>query len=686
MTTNTLLVELGTEELPPKSLRNLATAFKDNFVAKLNKAELTFSNVQWYATPRRLALKVFDLIDKQPDKKIQKKGPSIEVAYKDGEPTKVALGWAKSNNIDLSEASTLKTDKGEWLVYETLQKGAKLQDLIPDFIAKSLAELPIPKLMHWGSSKALFVRPAHTLTILYGNQLIDAQILGLKSSKTIRGHRFMGMQEFEINDANEYPEILEDKGSVIADYDRRKSMIIDMIKTQAQALNGEADMDDSLIEEVTSLVEYPSILTAKFEEKFLAVPSEALVHTMKGDQKYFPVYKDGKLLPNFIFISNIKSPNPEFVIAGNERVVRPRLSDAEFFFNTDRKQSLESHFASLSNVIFQKQLGTLADKSKNVANIAQIIAQTIGANVEHAKTASLLSKCDLMTNMVNEFPDTQGIMGMHYARLEGYPEDVALAINEQYMPRFAGDNLPSTPVSCAVTLAEKITTLVGIFGINQIPKGDKDPFGLRRASIGVIRIIIENNLDLDLAPLIEESIKCYENKLTNPNTKKDVLDYVMARFKAYYQEKGITGDIVASVLATNVTNLTDFNKRVLAVNSFKTLPEAENLAAANKRVANILAKSEHSTTFNENTLCQEEEINLFKSLQNVQSNFYDLVAKHDYALALKSLAVLKDPIDLFFDKVIVNADDNNLKKNRLALLAILRNLFIQIADISLLSK
>ena len=271
MTTNTLLVELGTEELPPKSLRNLATAFKDNFVAKLNKAELTFSNVQWYATPRRLALKVFDLIDKQPDKKIQKKGPSIEVAYKDGEPTKVALGWAKSNNIDLSEASTLKTDKGEWLVYETLQKGAKLQDLIPDFIAKSLAELPIPKLMHWGSSKALFVRPAHTLTILYGNQLIDAQILGLKSSKTIRGHRFMGMQEFEINDANEYPEILEDKGSVIADYDRRKSMIIDMIKTQAQALNGEADMDDSLIEEVTSLVEYPSILTAKFEEKFLAV-------------------------------------------------------------------------------------------------------------------------------------------------------------------------------------------------------------------------------------------------------------------------------------------------------------------------------------------------------------------------------------------------------------------------------
>lgn len=686
MANKNLLVELGTEELPPKALRKLAVAFKDGFTNELKKADLSFSSVEWYATPRRLALKVIGLSEKQPDKSVEIKGPSVQVAFKDGQPTQVGQAWAKAQGIELSQAETITTPKGEWLVYRTVKSGQNTVSLIADFVKTALGALPIPKLMHWGSKRELFVRPVHTLTMLFGNELIPGSILGLESSRTIRGHRFMGESEFEINSADEYPEILETKGMVIADYERRKKMIVDAITKQAKDLNGTADMDEDLIEEVTSLVEYPVLMTAKFEEKFLAVPAEALVHTMKGDQKYFPVYRDGKLLPNFIFISNIISKNPEMVISGNERVVRPRLADAEFFYNTDKKKTLQSRFESLKTILFQKQLGSLADKSEIVAEVATEIANKIGANPEYAKRAGLLSKCDLMTNMVMEFTDTQGIMGMHYARIDGEPEEVALAMNEQYMPRFSGDSLPSNKVSCAVSIAEKITTLTGIFGINQIPKGDKDPFGLRRASIGVIRIAIEKELNLDIRPLIEFAAKLYADKLTNTNVVNDVVEYILGRFKAYYQESGIGADIVQSVLATGVTNLFDFDKRIKAVEKFKTLNEAESLAASNKRVGNILAKAERNPAFNESLLKEEAEIALYKAMSDISATTAQFYNAGNYTDALSTLSSLKEPVDNFFDKVMVNCEDAAVKNNRLALLRQLRDMFTHIADISLIQK
>ena len=407
---------------------------------------------------------------------------------------------------------------------------------------------------------------------------------------------------------------------------------------------------------------------------------------MKGDQKYFPVYRDGKLLPNFIFISNIISKNPEMVISGNERVVRPRLADAEFFYNTDKKKTLQSRFESLKTILFQKQLGSLADKSEIVAEVATEIANKIGANPEYAKRAGLLSKCDLMTNMVMEFTDTQGIMGMHYARIDGEPEEVALAMNEQYMPRFSGDSLPSNKVSCAVSIAEKITTLTGIFGINQIPKGDKDPFGLRRASIGVIRIAIEKELNLDIRPLIEFAAKLYADKLTNTNVVNDVVEYILGRFKAYYQESGIGADIVQSVLATGVTNLFDFDKRIKAVEKFKTLNEAESLAASNKRVGNILAKAEGNPAFNESLLKEEAEIALYKAMSDISATTAQFYNAGNYTDALSTLSSLKEPVDNFFDKVMVNCEDAAVKNNRLALLRQLRDMFTHIADISLIQK
>lgn len=686
MSNKNLLIELGTEELPPKALRKLATAFMDGFANELKKADLQYKSIEWYATPRRLALKVLELAECQQDKEVEIKGPSVQVAFKDKEPTQVGLAWAKAQGIDISVAEKIQTPKGEWLVYRTVKKGISTVALIPDFVKTALSALPIPKLMHWGDQRAMFVRPVHTLTMLFGEELIPGSILGLESARTIRGHRFMGEQEFTINSADEYPEILEKKGMVIADYERRKKIIKDSIINQAAALNGEADLDESLIEEVTSLVEYPVLMTAKFEEKFLKVPSEALVHTMKGDQKYFPVYRDGKLLPNFIFISNIISKNPEMVISGNERVVRPRLADAEFFFNTDKKKTLESRFESLKTILFQKQLGSLADKSVVVAEVAAQIAETIGADVNNTRRAGMLSKCDLMTNMVMEFTDTQGIMGMHYARIDGEPEDIALAMNEQYMPRFAGDSIPTNKVSCALSIAEKITTLAGIFGINQIPKGDKDPFGLRRASIGIIRIAIENKLNLDIKPLVEYAAQLFGEKLTNPNTVKDVIEYILGRFKAYYQESGISTDVVQSVLATNVTNLYDFDKRIHAVEQFRKLNEAESLAASNKRVANIIAKTSNEVSFNESLLKEDAEKVLYSEISKITSEVTSLYENNDYTGALSKLSLLKGPIDQFFDQVMVNCDDEAVKNNRIALLRILRGMFTHIADISLLQK
>ncbi len=687
MTTKKLLIELGTEELPPKALRNLATSFKDNFINLVDKAGIPHGEAKWYATPRRLAIKVFDLDTKQPDKTIEKKGPSVKVAFDaEGKPTQIGTSWAKSNGISIEQAGRISTPKGEWLVFNTVEKGIDTASLVPGFTQEALSKLPIPKLMHWGASHVMFVRPVHTLAMLFGSDVIPGEVLGLKSGRTIKGHRYMGTPQFELNSADEYPEILEEKGMVIADYEKRKNIITEAIKSEADKIGGVADLDPDLIEEVTSIVEYPVLLTAKFEEKFLKVPAEALVHTMKGDQKYFPVYKDGKLLPNFIFISNIKSPKPELVIAGNERVVRPRLSDAEFFFNTDKKQTLFSRFETLKTVLFQKQLGTLAEKSEVVAKVAAKVAEVIGADPVKAERAGILSKCDLVTNMVTEFTDTQGIMGMYYARIDGEPEDVALAINEQYLPRFSGDALPSTPVSSALSIAEKIVTLVGIFGVNMIPKGDKDPFGLRRASIGLIRISVEKGLSFDLKELASLAADLFGTKLLNKNVIQDVVDYVFARFKSYYQELGISTDIVQSVLACKVTNILDFDKRIQAVKDFKSLPEAESLAAANKRVSNILSKEKVVSNFNTSLLQNDEEKELSNVIEHIEGEVNKLLENADYKDALAKLSELKVPVDNFFDKVMVNDKNPEIKNNRLALLQRLKDLFTRVADISVLQK
>ncbi|MGL5306930.1 MAG: glycine--tRNA ligase subunit beta, partial [Aeromonas veronii] len=483
MAQHTFLVEIGTAELPPKALRSLAEAFADNFKAELTKADLAFGDVEWFASPRRLALKVSELAGEQPSKSVEKRGPAVAQAFDaEGKPTKAAEGWARGNGITVEQAERLVTDKGEWLVHTAKVEGRPAKELLGELVASALAKLPIPKMMRWGDKTIQFVRPVFTVTLLLDGELVPAHILGIDSARTIRGHRFMGESEFTIDNASQYPQILQERGMVIADFMARKAKIKADVEAAAAAFGGVADLDDALLEEVTALVEWPVVLTANFEEKFLAVPAEALVHTMKGDQKYFPVYdKNGKLLPKFIFVTNIESKDPSQIISGNEKVVRPRLSDAEFFFKTDLKQTLASRLPRLETVLFQQQLGTVKAKVERIETVAGFIAERIGADVAQAKRAGLLSKCDLMTNMVGEFTDTQGVMGMHYARHDGEDEAVAVALNEQYMPRFAGDALPSGLVACAVALADKFDTLAGIFGIGMLPKGDKDPFALRRA-------------------------------------------------------------------------------------------------------------------------------------------------------------------------------------------------------------
>ncbi|WP_456296473.1 glycine--tRNA ligase subunit beta [Vibrio sp. AK197] len=683
------LIELGTEELPPTQLRTLAQAFADNFASELKAADLEHEGIKWYAAPRRLALKVANLADGQADKIVEKRGPAIAVAFdEDGNPTKAAQGWARGNGITVEQADRLVTDKGEWLLFKQEVKGQDAKQVVVDLAAKALANLPIAKPMRWGDKETQFIRPVKTLTILFGDELIEGEILGVQSARTIRGHRFMGEQEFTIDSAQQYPEILEQRGKVMADYDKRKAIIIADAQKAAAAVGGQADLEDDLVEEVASLVEWPVVLTAKFEEEFLKVPAEALVYTMKGDQKYFPVYDDNKkLLPNFIFVSNIESLEPRHVIEGNEKVVRPRLADAEFFFNTDRKRPLIDRLSELDNAIFQKQLGTIKDKTDRITELAGYIAEQIGADVDLSKRAGLLAKCDLMTSMVFEFTDTQGVMGMHYARHDGENEQVALALNEQYMPRFAGDDLPSDGVSTAVAMADKLDTIVGIFGIGQAPKGS-DPFALRRASLGVLRIIVEYGYNLDLTDLIAKAKSLFGDRLTNDKVESDVVEFMLGRFRAWYQDEGFSVDVIQAVLARHPTKPADFDQRVKAVSHFRELEAAESLAAANKRVGNILAKfdGELPADIDLALLQEDAEKALAENVEVMTEALEPAFATGNYQQALSKLADLREPVDAFFDSVMVMADDEALKKNRLTLLNNLRNLFLQIADISLLQK
>ena len=687
MTTQNFLVEIGTEELPPKALKTLATSFADNVEAELNQAGLSFDKIEWFAAPRRLAVKVLNLATQQPSKEIEKRGPAVSAAFDaEGKPTKAAEGWARGCGITVEQAERIATDKGEWLVHRAKIEGQPTKNLLNDIVANALAKLPIPKPMRWADKTVQFIRPVHTVTMLLGDELIEGEILGVASARTIRGHRFLGEKEFEIQHADQYPQLLREKGSVVADFNERKAEILAKSQAKATALGGVADIEESLLEEVTSLVEYPNVLAAKFEERFLAVPAEALVYTMKGDQKYFPIYdKDGKLLPHFIFVSNINPEDPTAIIEGNEKVVRPRLTDAEFFFKTDLKQKLVDRLPRLETVLFQQQLGTLKDKTDRIEQLAGEIAKQIGADEAKAKRAGLLSKCDLMTNMVFEFTETQGVMGMHYARHDGEDEEVAVALNEQYMPRFAGDELPKSLVASAVALADKFDTLTGIFGIGQAPKGSADPFALRRAALGALRIIVEKNLPLDLEDLVKKSAALFDDKLTNKNVVADVVDFMLGRFRAWYQDEGITVDVIQAVLARRPTRPADFDARVRAVSHFRNLDSAEALAAANKRVSNILAKADAAIGEINLTACVEPaEKALAEAVLALRTEVQPLIAQGDYTAVLDKLANLRAPVDNFFDNVMVNAEDPALRQNRLAILNTLQGLFLQVADISVL--
>ena len=687
MTTETLLIELGTEELPPKSLKTLATTFFEQIKLQLDAAKLSYSDIQWYATPRRLAVKVEGLIASQADKAIEKRGPAVNVAFDaEGNASKAAEGWARSNGITVADAERLVTDKGEWLLHKTVEQGKSVEELIPAMVNQAVSKLPVPKPMRWGSGRTQFIRPVHTLTMLYGEKIIAGETLNVNSNNLVTGHRFHHHGLVAIDHADNYETTLRE-AHVVVSYEERKQTILEKINLAAKEIGGIALPDEELLEEVTSIVEWPVILVGSFDEEFLNVPAEPLIYSMKDHQKYFPVTDaEGNLLNKFIFVSNIASKDPSQVIKGNEKVIRPRLADAEFFFKTDKKQSLESRLESLSSVLFQKQLGTVKAKSERIASLSEFVAEKIGDDKALAYRAGLLSKTDLMSDMVLEFPQVQGTMGKYYAQHDGESEAVAQALEDQYRPRYAGDALPEQTIGCAVAIADKVDSLVGIFGINQPPKGDKDPFALRRAAIGLIRIIIEKQLNLDIAELIAKSVELYQDKLSNDDVAMQVLDFILGRYRAYYQDQNISVDVIQAVLANAPSAPLDFDKRIQAVTHFKALAESATLAAANKRVGNILNKfkGELFAEFNQDLASETAEKDLAKNFAEVSVKVLPLMADKDYQAALTELATLKQPIDNFFDNVMVMADDEQVKTNRLTLLSEIRNSFFAIADISLL--
>ncbi len=722
MTTNDFLFEIGTEELPPKSINKLAASLANSVEQSLTKNSLTFTELKTFATPRRLALLITDLANKQPDQKIERRGPSVAAAFdKDGNPTKATLGFAASCKTTADKLTTIKTDKGEWLTYTLKQTGKTAIQLLPEIISNAIKKLPLPKAMRWGNNDETFVRPVHWLVMLYGNKVIPYELFGIKADNKTHGHRFHHPEAITISEPKKYAEQLNKVGMVIADFDKRQKEIIKQIQksthrhpashpchpvldtgsrstrsvqsskhTVDSAVKPQNDAAQELLNEVTNIVEWPVVLTGTFPESFLKLPPEVITSTLQKHQKCFTLYDDkGKLLPNFITVSNIKSKKPKQVVAGNERVINARLSDAEFFFNTDQKQPLAAHCEQLKHVVFQSKLGTIYDKTLRLEKLATYIANKINADKTLSRRAALLSKADLMTQMVGEFPELQGTIGFYYAKKDKEPLEVAKALQEQYLPRFAGDKLPTTLTGCALAIADKIDTIVGIFGINQIPTGEKDPYGLRRAALGILRIIIEKQLDLDLQDLITEAARNYTIKFSNNNLSSQAVEFILERLRAWYLEEGTSPQVFAAVLAKFPTRPLDFKQRIKAVNAFIKLPEAEALAAANKRVSNILRKANTDNLkhkISEKLLLEPAEQDLAKQLLQKAQKTEELYKEGKYTQTLQNLASLKKPIDNFFDNVMVNCEDEALRNNRLALLTKLRDIFILVADISLLQQ
>ncbi|WP_295873346.1 glycine--tRNA ligase subunit beta [uncultured Zhongshania sp.] len=685
-----LLIEVGTEELPPKALKTLSAAFTNSISSQLSNQAINFSAAKSYASPRRLAVLLSDVAETSPDKELEIWGPPVKVAFDDaGNATNAAIAFAKKNAIDIDELSKHVANDGkqEKLCYRVTAKGANTADLIASVIDTALNSLPIAKRMRWGSSRTEFVRPIQWLAIVFGEEPLEKNIFNLISSNITRGHRFHCNKELRISSANQYETILKEQGSVIADFQVRQDIIRSQITELGKTLGGNTVISDDLLDEVSALVEWPVALAGSFEERFLKVPAEALISSMKEHQKYFHVVDSNrKLMPHFITVSNIESREPQKVIDGNERVIRPRLSDAAFFFETDCKTSLEKQREKLRAIVFQDKLGTIYDKTCRVAELSVDIAKLIGANPEAAKRAAELSKSDLVTDMVLEFDDMQGIAGYYYAQNDGEAEDVSLSMNEQYMPRFAGDSLPTTVTGTVLALADRLDTISGIFGIGQIPSGSKDPFALRRASLGVLRIIVEKGLNLDLAHLVDLAIAKHGKFASDSKLKATVVTYIIDRLRAGYEDQGISAEVFLSVSAKQLSQPLDIDKRIKAVHTFNQLPEAAALAAANKRVSNILAKAdgEIADTINSDLLVEAAESTLAEQLLLQQNKVLPLFAAGDYEGGLKSLASLQTSVDAFFDQVMVNADDDGLRKNRLALLKQLQGLFLEVADISLL--
>ncbi len=687
---NTLLIEIGTEELPPKALPRLSQVFTDQVENALRTAEFEFGTVQSYATPRRLALSIEALGAFQPQRREQRRGPALSAAFgADGAPTKAALGFARSCGVEVEELGRLKTGDGEWLAYTREVGGRGVAEVLPAMIEDALAALPIPKRMRWGAGEVEFVRPVHWVVVLYGETVIDCEILGCASGRLTRGHRFHHGATIELKHAGDYREALENPGFVIASFAARRARIVELIGAAGSDVGGLAILDDALLDEVTALVEWPSVIAGSFDAHFLELPAEALIASMQDHQKYFPVRNaEGALVNRFITISNIDSRDVDVVRSGNERVIRPRLADADFFYKTDRGRRLESRRDALADMLFEKRLGSLLDKTRRVETLATLIAAACGAETDASARAAALSRCDLLSEMVGEFPELQGTMGGYYALADGEGETVGRAVGEFYFPRFSGDTIPVSPCGRCVALADRLDSLVGIFGIGSAPTGDKDPYALRRAALGALRILIEGNIDLDLAEVLTLTRDGYAGTELAPDTTEQVFTFMLERLRGYYLDRGVPADVCGAVFANRPTAPLEIARRIAAVVDFRAMDAAVALAAANKRTANILKKltTPAPTAWQRELLTEPAERELAQALENASGDLENLFSARDYTAYLQQLAGLRASIDRFFDDVMVMSEDAALRENRLALLAHLQTLFTRVADIAQLHE
>lgn len=682
-----LLIELGTEELPPTALANLLASFPDMLASELDDLGIERGPAEGFASPRHLAVRIRDVAAKQADQAIERKGPALSAAYDDaGEPTKAAEGFARSCGVSVAELGSINTEKGEWLAYRATKPGQATAELLPEVVSRTIDRLPLPKRMRWGTGEGgAFIRPVHWVVLLHGNDVVPCTLFGIASGRTTRGHRFHHPDAIELGEPGEYIEALR-AGYVLVDFDERRQSIRDQVIACGRASGGDVEVDEGLLDEVTALVEWPVAMAGSFDSDFLRVPPEALVSSMEDHQKYFPVRDtEGRLMARFVVVANLASREPEQVVAGNERVIRPRLADAAFFWDQDRQTTLANRVVHLREVVFQKTLGTLYDKSARVASGASSLAGTLGVDAATAERAGWLSKADLLTQMVDEFPELQGVMGEYYARQDGESEAVAVALREAYQPRFGGDTIPATDSGAMVALADRLDTLTGLFGIGQPPTGAKDPFALRRAALGTLRITIEGGWPLDIVSGIQTAARTLADQgvALSATTADEVEGFLFERLRAYYRDQGFSPDSFDAVLGQRPRQPLDFDRRLRSIEAFRARPEAAALAEADKRIRNIQRKADEAVgEVDESSLTEDAELALLQALREAESVVEPALEGSDYPRALNKLAGLREPVDEFFEQVMVMAKDASQRRNRLALLGRLSGLFHRIADLA----